>query len=220
MRTMSVGTVAGTLGAAFAGMHRLGSTWGATRAERAGPMPGDEIVEQPFGSTTHAVTIAAKPEQVWPWIVQMGYHRAGWYTPVWVDHWIWHIDNPSADRIVPELQRLRVGDIVPDGEPGTAFYVVRSLRPARSLVLHSTSHLPSSLKDRMWVSWTWSYLLQPVGDPPCTRLLLRARASGSALPRLIWHTVVVPSDFVMARSMLRGIKHRAERTQNSAEARL
>jgi hypothetical protein len=90
-------------------------------------MPGDEIVREPFGKTMHALTIDAPPERVWPWLVQMGYHRGGWYTCPWVDRWIWHVDNPSADQIVDALQDLRVGDIVPDGEPGTADYVVEHL---------------------------------------------------------------------------------------------
>jgi hypothetical protein len=51
-------------------------------------MPGDEIVRKPFGKTMHAVTIEAPPERVWPWLVQMGYHRGGWYTYPWVDRWI------------------------------------------------------------------------------------------------------------------------------------
>jgi hypothetical protein len=75
-------------GAGFAVLHRLGGTWGSTRRERASRMPGDEIVRKPFGKTMHAVTIEAPPERVWPWLVQMGYHRGGWYTYPWVDRWI------------------------------------------------------------------------------------------------------------------------------------
>jgi hypothetical protein len=216
MRALSVGTAAGlgaSLGAGLvAGLvvHRLGSTWGSPAVERRHHLPGDGIVVRPFGTTNHAVTVDASPERVWPWIVQMGYHRAGWYTYPWVDRWIWHIDNPSADHVVPELQQLSVGDTVPDGEPGTAFYVVRELQEHRSLVLHSTSHVPPALRGRMWVSWTWAFSLEPLDEGRRTRLLLRARGSGSLLARLMWHALVVPSDLVMARSMLLGIKRRAE----------
>lgn len=192
----------------FGALRHLGRTWGSTVQERRGAMPGDDIVARPFGVTDHAVTVAAPPDDVWPWIVQMGYHRAGWYTPAWVDRWIWHIDNPSSDRILPGLQGLAVGDVVPDGEPGTASYDVVSLEPERLLVLHSTSHVPPALRDVMSVDWTWSFLLEPVETG--TRLRLRARASGSSLALLAWHLLVVPSDFVMARAMLRGIAERAE----------
>ena len=201
-------------GAGFAVLHRLGRTWGSTRRERASRMPGDEVVREPFGQTMHAVTIAAPPERVWPWLVQMGYHRGGWYTYPWVDRWIWHIENPSADRIVDELQDLRVGDIVPDGEPGTAYYVVEQIEPARSLVLHSTTHVfPPALRDRVRLNWTWSFRLEPAAGGTSTRLQLRARAEGSPALAAAFHVLIVPSDFVMARSMLLGIKRRAEAAQ-------
>jgi hypothetical protein len=205
--------------AGFAVLHRLGRTWGSTAAERRLPMPGDGIVTRPFGATTHAVTIDAPPEEVWPWIVQMGYHRAGWYTPRWVDRYVVHVDNPSADRILPEFQDLEVGDVVPDGEPGTAYFVVRELQPGRALVLHSDSHVPPRLTGRMRVAWTWSLLLEALDGEGGTRLILRARGSGSALARVMWHLAVVPGDFLMARSMLLGIKTRAERVREQPTRR-
>ena len=147
---------------------------------------------------------------MWPWLVQMGYHRAGWYTYPWVDRYLWHIENPSAAEVIPELQHLSVGDVVPDGEPGTAFYRVVVLEPSRTLVLHSTSHVPQPLRGRMTVDWTWAYELHPV-DATTTRLILRVRATFEPWwVRLIYDGMIVPSDFVMARSMLRGIARRAE----------
>jgi hypothetical protein len=145
-----------------------------TRDEVRGPMAGDDIVSDAKGQTTHAITIDAAAEEVWPWLVQMGYHRAGWYTYPWVDRYVWHIDNPSAAQIVPELQHLSLGDTVPDGEPGTAFYRVEVLDVRRTLVLHSTSHVPQPLRGRMSVDWTWAYELRVVGATT-TRLMLRVR---------------------------------------------
>jgi len=202
----------GLLGAAtFGAVHYLGRTWGADEVEQRAVMPGDDIVARPFGITNHAITIDATPAMIWPWIVQMGYHRAGWYTPRWVDRWIWHIENPTVTTVHPELQNVHVGDVIPDGEPGTAFFRVADLKEDHFLVLHSTTHLPPALRDRTWVDWTWSFLLTPI-DLHHTRLKLRVRATGSPELWLAWTLFLVPSDLVMARSMLRGIKRRAEAT--------
>ena len=208
MRRLAAALVVGTSG--FVALHELGRRWGATREELRAAMAGDDIVAHAKGQTTHAITIRAAAEDVWPWLVQMGYHRAGWYTYPWVDRYLWHIENPSATEILPELQHLSVGDIVPDGEPGTAFYRVVVLELSRTLVLHSTSHVPQPLRGRMTVDWTWAYKLCPV-DATTTRLILRVRATFEPWwVRLIYDGMIVPSDFVMARSMLRGIARRAE----------
>jgi hypothetical protein len=208
MRRLAGAIAAGMTG--FYALHELGQRWGATSDEIHGHMAGDDIVPFAKGQTTHAITINAATESVWPWLVQMGYHRAGWYTYPWVDRYLWHIDNPSAAQVVPELQDLSVGDVVPDGEPGTAFYRVAVLDPARTLVLHSTSHVPQPLRGRMTVDWSWAYELRPLGTTT-TRLVLRVRATFAPWwVRLIYDGVIVPSDFIMARSMLRGIARRVE----------
>ena len=66
-------------------LHHLGRTYGSTRHERMHPLPGDGLVEDAQIVATHAVTLAAPPEEVWPWLLQVGWHRAGWYTARWVD---------------------------------------------------------------------------------------------------------------------------------------
>jgi hypothetical protein len=83
--------------------------WGATDDEINRSMPGDEIVQNPTFNATRAVTIKAKPEEIWPWIVQYGYKRAGMYCYDWFDN-----DGiPSAESIIPEYQNLKVGDLIP-----------------------------------------------------------------------------------------------------------
>jgi hypothetical protein len=145
---------------------------------------------------------------VWPWVVQVGYHRGGWYTNPRLDKLIWHIDNPSADRILPQFQHVQVGDIVPDGPEGTARFTVAALVPGQLLALLDAegTHVPNT-------QFSWAFVLRQI-DSDTTRLILRTRAT---YPVRWWTTPVAylalgPADFVMAHVMLlRGIKQRAER---------
>jgi hypothetical protein len=144
------------------------STCRATRAERREPLPGDALIADPLLSATHAIDVAAPPERVWPWLAQMGAGRGGWYS--------WdRIDNggaPSAERIVPELQRIRPGDVLP-AEPGLqdAFVVARA-EPPRALLL-------------LWPApgggqrGTWEFALRRAALG--TRLVVRGRLSEAAL---------------------------------------
>ena len=90
--------------AAEAALVHLGRTYGSTREERSRRLPGDEVVADPVVQTDHAITIDAPPSAVWPWLVQMGWGRGGWYTARWVDRVLFPANGPSADRVVPELQ--------------------------------------------------------------------------------------------------------------------
>src|SRR4051812_32309969 len=115
----------GTAAAALA-VRRLGRQSGATSAEVRGELPGDAIVDRPQWESTRATTIHAPPEEVWPWIVQMGFpaYRAGWYTPHWLDRLQWGIDERSSEEIRPELQTLRIGDRVPDSLDWSVYFTV------------------------------------------------------------------------------------------------
>jgi hypothetical protein len=191
----------------------LGRTAGSARAERRQLLPGDDLVDNPTVVTNHAVTIPAPPEQVWPWLVQMGWHRGGWYTARWVDRLVFPANWPSATRLISELQRpLQAGDHIPDGPPGTAWFVVEHVDPPHLLVLHSTTHLPASWRARLGASidWTWTFTLTPTREGG-TRLLLRVRGQ----TRPWWLTAayvaaLVPADFVMAHGMLAGISLRVQ----------
>ena len=116
-RTAAALLAAGVLAEAV--LIRLGQTYGSTPEERELPLLGDDIVPDPKVVTNHAITIDAPADCVWPWLVQMGWHRAGWYTARWVDQLLFPLNWPSANRIIPELQHIALGDFIPDGAPET-----------------------------------------------------------------------------------------------------
>lgn len=172
--------------------------WGATDAEVAARMPGDDIVERPQVRITRAIDIAAPPRAVWPWLVQMGgYTRAGWYA---YDH----LDNagrPSAEHLVPGLQHLAVGDVLPTSPDGQGFIVER-IDPYRCLVL--------AIRDPRAVT-SFACALHPTG-PRHTRMVFRLRVRSRWTPGgLAYLAAMDTGDFVMMRRMMRGIRRRAER---------
>jgi hypothetical protein len=209
---------ASVLGVYAAALYE-GAVRGSTREERRRFLPSDDLCPDSMITTNHAITIDAPPAAVWPWLVQMGWHRGGWYTYRWVDRLLFPANEPSAVAVLPELQDLRMGDHIPDGGPETGCsFVVEGIEEGKLLVLRSTTHLPPWPPNR-WLDWVWTYTLEDVGDGG-TRLLLRTRAElGPAV--LVWaYRALLWTDFVMARSHLQGIKRRAEGMPFVSRARL
>jgi len=175
--------------------------WGATNAEIERAMPGDGEVPDATYETTLAVTVDAPASDVWPWLVQMGYRRGGLYSYDWLDRVFGFLDAPSAERILPEFQQLRVGDVIPVGRG--AGFPVRAIEPSRTLVLGGESE---------GFHWVWQFGLYPVNGRQ-TRLVSRNRAH---LPRAVRSTLFMcllePAAFIMTRKMLLGLKRRAEAT--------
>jgi hypothetical protein len=209
--------------AAYAELQWLGRNYGATRAERLRSLPGDDLCIDPQASTTHAITIDAPPARVWPWLVQMGWGRGQWYTARWVDRLLFPDNRPSAERLVPEWQGLKIGDRVLDGAPEKhAEFVVADLVPNRHLALHSRDHLPPHWAERYGaaIDWSWQFILDELpGDR--TRFIVRSRVR--LAPRwveAVYLAAIVPADFVMSRQMLHGVKRRAERTTSADLAAL
>ncbi len=194
--------------------------WGATDTEARVPLPGDTLVPHPRSQSTRAITIGASAEQVWPWLVQIGYQRGGWYSYDRLEAMAGVADfreGHSTRRILPELQNLKVGDVIRAApEPYVSFRVV-TLEPARVLALYSRLNpftgvmlKPGDLSD-ISLDASWVFVLEPL-DEKTTRLIVRFRADYQppflVMPA-VW-TVLEPVTFLMEQKMLRGIKERAE----------
>ena len=87
-------------------IRRWMSRWGATPSDLSRVMAGDGLLWDPTYSGTMAVIINARPEHIWPWLLQMGYQRGGLYSYDWLDRLFGYLDAPSAERILVELNRL------------------------------------------------------------------------------------------------------------------
>jgi hypothetical protein len=174
--------------------------WGATDAEVAGAMPGDEIVPKASFDATRAISIDAPPERVWPWIVQMGYRRAGFYTYALLDN----AGCESADRVLAEYQDPKVGDWMPMSRK----------------VNQTTAFKVKAFEPNQWLVWekpdsTWSWKLAPLNRDR-TRLITRLKqhyaweSPASAIAALV---LLEFGDFAMIRRVLKGIRARAESWQ-------
>lgn len=198
--------------AGYGVLQWLGRTYGSTPAERATPMPGDDVVVQAHYDITHAITIDAPPQLIWPWLVQVGWHRGGWYTARWVDRLLFPANDASADHIIAALQHCDVGDFIPDGPPESecGFDVVE-VAPERHLVLESTTHLPRKWRTD-WharLRWTWTFQLVPLDDGAKTRFVFRWRAHVEPWwTRAFTTLVIVPADAIMSHDMLHGLEQR------------
>jgi hypothetical protein len=161
-------------------------------------MPGDEIVADASINTTRAITIQAPPEMVWPWIVQLGYGRAGFYTYDALDN----ACRVSADHILQEFQHPQVGDWM----------------PMAKTINETTAFKVGAFETNEWLLWekpdsTWAWKLTPIGTGS-TRLALRLKQRyqrGAPAMALITFVLFEFGDFPMMRRLLRGIRSRAER---------
>ncbi|MCL4869793.1 MAG: hypothetical protein KJ063_12570 [Anaerolineae bacterium] len=181
--------------------------WGATKAEQAKPLPGDDLVPQANLQTTKGVTIKASPDKIYPWLLQIGVDRGGMYSYDWLEN-LFGLKVHSVDRIVPEYQNVQVGDFwrfTPKEfvlNPGPGLYV-RELQPNRAVLL---SFGLENKPDDTCID-TWQFVLEPQADGS-TRLLLRSRMNMKPeLPIKLTYFI----QFIMERKMLLEIRKRAER---------
>jgi hypothetical protein len=206
-------------------------TWGVRPVDTVLPLPGDELIESPAASDTRGITIAAPPEAVWPWLLQMGYGRAGWYSYDKLD-----MKGSSADRILPEHQALAVRDIIPTDPAGG--FEVKVLEPGRTLVLYVDSALVAARATAMRdgtagstpaglaasgkfletatppdFAVSWTFHLRPERDGG-TRLIerMRLRAGEGTGATKALAPVMGFGVFVMMQRQMVGIRERAERS--------
>ena len=199
-------------------------------------LPGDELIPSPKKIITHAITIKAPSEVIWPWLVQLGADRAGWYSYDRIDNG----GMRSAKKIIPELQSIKVGDIMP-AIPGTKdAFIIQQIFPGKALVLvvpiQAATEEPDALR-RMTGSLrvSWVLALEAIEEGK-TRLISRGRISRnwlapfttpiapskkpifieriySLLAKMPWFLIApiaMTGHLIMETKMLRGIKKRAE----------
>lgn len=211
-RTMaSIGLLAGAYAKAVRPRMRR---WGATDAEVERPYPGADLVPGSTRGATMATTIDAPPSRVWPWLVQMGCDRAGWYS--------WdRLDNsgvPSAERIHPEWQQIAVGDRLLSTRSGKTWFVVAAMEPERFLALRASYDVrgrpfdPAGPRPRHFTDSVWCFLLEPLPGGR-TRLVVSGYAIGrpkvaqAIQDVLIWE----PTHWAMQTRQFANLRRRAER---------
>lgn len=185
--------------------------WGATDDEVAMALPGDELVADPAQQVTRAIAIEAPPEDVWPWIVQIGADRGGFYSYEGLEN-LFGLDIHNTDRIVPEWQHREVGDLVhADGKGSGGWYVMQVVPGETLALLVGDVRAGSPLRRDEGLRWEflWTFHVRPAHGG-MSRLIIRERTGfGSSLTRLLMSPIGFVS-FVMTQKMLREIKARAE----------
>lgn len=173
--------------------------WGATEQEIHATYPGDELLPEPASFVNHAISIHAAPEQIYPWIVQLGAGKGGYYSYTWLETYLLNCPLVNADRIHPEWQDLKVGDEVKmcPKQPGPPPYTVAILKPNQAIVL-------GHQENGKWVD-LWQFIIVPQNDG-ASRLILRTRTMAVGG---FWD-VIHPGVFIMERGLLLGVRERAE----------
>ena len=201
----AVATIAlAVLGGAALLTRRLTQTWGTLGGEHEGELPGDGILPGARVVATRAVGIAAPPRAVWPWLVQLGYGRGGFYSHDLLER-LAGLDIQSAERVEERWQGLAVGDEVRLA-PAVALKVAE-IHPERHLVLAGVHSGPG--KAPAPYDFTWAFVVRPVGAG--SRLLVRERYRPRGFGGRVLAEVMQPVSFVMSAAMLRGIRERVQR---------
>jgi hypothetical protein len=234
LKVVLVAIVAGMAMAFYLQLREQQRTWGVVPGDRDRRLAGDDLVPDAGITETRTLTVDAPPSKVWPWLVQMGYGRGGWYSYDRLD-----IKGSSAARVMPEFQDLAVGDVVPT-HPGGGF-VARVVDPETALVLYLDDELVGSQAKAAADDETpevadesvplglpvagalggmtmpafkasWAFVLEPDAGGTRTRLIERMRVwtADGGLPQRVGLPVMGLGVFAMTRKHMLGVKERAE----------
>lgn len=183
--------------------------WGATDEERARTWPGDELCPDAASVANRGVTIHAPMDEVWPWLVQIGQDRGGFYSYSWLEN-LAGARIHNADHLL-DVPPWKVGDTMwmtpPERYGGHGCVKVARVEPGRALVLVSPEDFDLLQDTGLAAEGTWAFILSPV-DKKITRLIVRSRSGPQASPGRI--LLFDPIHFVMERKMMLGIRDRAE----------
>ena len=220
-RLRTVATLLGVCAGAYAFVVRPRLLrWGASEEELRAPYPGAELIPGGRRMATMAVTVDAPPAQVWPWLLQMGCNRAGWYS--------WdRLDNggaPSARALHPEWQALSVGDRLDATPDGRFWFEVAALEPERFLGLRASIDLstgrpfdPRGPRPALYMDALWGFQLTALPEAR-TRLVVsgyaatRRRLLHRAIDIAFWE----PAHWIMQTRQFTNLKRRVERRPRGA----
>ena len=191
--------------------------WGATDAELRRTYPDNQLVPNVLTVATRAITIQAPPQAVWPWIVQIGEDRGGFYSYTWLEN-LFLADMHNADRINPQWQTRQRGDTVwltrKGRYRGNARTVVAEYEPGHVMILVSPPNYEKLAQSGPPIDATWSVMLEPEGEN-ASRLIMRWRGQSTGWVRQAsGYFLFDPCHFIMERRMMLGIKERAEKSSN------
>lgn len=237
LKLVVVSVLAGMAIAFYLQLRQAQQTWGVVPADVERPLAGDELITDPEIIETRSLSVEASPSVVWPWLVQMGYGRGGWYSYDKLD-----IKGSSAGRILPQFQDLAPGDIVPTHSGGG--FVAKVVDPEKALVLYLDNELVRSQIEASVAQHgeaalgavdedvpgglqiagalggmtmpefraSWAFVLEPMADGQRTRLIERFRVhtADAGLPQKLGMPVMGLGVFAMTRKHMLGVKERAE----------
>ena len=189
--------------------------WGTTTAEVHATLPGDVLFPDYTGEATHAITIHASPQQIWPWLMQIGQDRSGFYSYTFLEN-AFACDMPKVERLVPDWKPRAPGETVwfcnPKHFNGQGRMIAAIVEPDRAFTMVSLNDWQSLQTGGRAHEGIWSFTLEPQADGQ-TRLIARVRSTTppSLASRLAGRLFWEPAHFVMEQRMLRTIRDLAER---------
>lgn len=183
---------------------------GTQRDEATRTLPGDEFIPQPRWSATHAITIQASPAQIWPWIIQIGQGRGGYYSYEGLEN-LFGCQITNAGRILPQFQSLQPGDkVAMHPSSGAPQFKVHTVVPNQYLLFGDAPAYDPALKGVVGNTWLFYLDAQPDGS---TRLITRSRSYYDltfGLRMGFGPALMEPIMYTMEMKMLKGIRSRAE----------